>query len=154
MLFFRTQRHPDLMKPGFSLVDNKASTEPSWCTNSAHGAPWAGQRTKVWRKIALERDLTLGGVRAKPVWTRVDLRLSGRQRRWCSIASAFNNTVRNPWISLGISNIFWISSGYSLPNHKGIYFAQMCPSTACAAAKSSLNQSNKKMNDGSCSLRC
>lgn len=25
----RTQRNPDLMKPDFSLVDNKASTEPS-----------------------------------------------------------------------------------------------------------------------------
>lgn len=132
MLFFETQRRPDLTKPDFSLVDSKASTEPTWCTNSAHGAHWAGQRAKVLREIALERDLTLRGVRAKPVWTWVDPRLSSRQAEKvlsspCSIASAFNNAVRNPWISLGISNIFWMSSVHSRPNHKGIILRWCLP---------------------------
>lgn len=145
MLFFKTQRRPDLAKPDVPLVDRKASIEPTWCTNSApRGALSRDSVQRFWGEWHWSEIWPL--VVFEPVWTWVDPRLSSRQRGWCGNASAFNNALRNPWISIGISNLFWVSSVYSLPNHKGIYLAQMSSSTACAVFRKELPQSKQEEN--------
>lgn len=87
---------------------------------SRHLALQAGQHAKLcWVIVQQCSNKTFFEVAATPGSAG-----AGRQQKvlssQCSIATAFNKADKNPWISLGISNIF-----YSLHNHTRIYFAQM-----------------------------